>query len=75
MKEYYTFSPLDYLMSYQDTHWGSLTPLQRCNQCTLKHQPAGPIGSKMERRRFLNNEIDVEKFPHINKMKIKRVVF
>ena len=25
-------------MSYQDTRWGSLTPLQRCSQCILQPQ-------------------------------------
>ena len=30
--------PSDCLMSYQDTRWGSLTPLQRCNQCTVQPQ-------------------------------------
>ena len=33
------FFLLDWLlMSYLDTHWGSLTPLQRCNQCILLPQ-------------------------------------
>ena len=26
----------------QDTHWGSLTPLQRCSCCILQPQPNGP---------------------------------
>ena len=29
-------SPSDCLVSYQDTHCGSLTPLQRCSWCNLK---------------------------------------
>ena len=32
----------DCLMSYQDTRWGSLTPLQRCSRCILQPQPTGP---------------------------------
>ena len=31
----------DCLMSYQDTRWGSLTPLQRCSQDILKPQSTG----------------------------------
>ena len=31
-------SPSDCLVSYQDTRWGSLTPLQRCSQCILRLQ-------------------------------------
>ena len=31
-------SPSDCLVSYQDTRWGSHTPLQRCSQCILLPQ-------------------------------------
>ena len=32
----------DCLVSYQDIHWRSLTPLQRCSQCILQPQLTGP---------------------------------
>ena len=35
-------SPSDYLVSYQDTRWGSLTPLQWCSWCILQPQPTRP---------------------------------
>ena len=37
-------SLLDCLMSYQDTRWGSLTPLQRCSRCIPQPQSTGPKG-------------------------------
>ena len=51
MKEYSKFprAPLtgaslsDYLMTYQDIHWKSLTILQRYNRCILHVQPIGMV--------------------------------
>ena len=37
--------PSDCLVSYQDTCWGSLTPLQRCSWCILQPQPTEPLFS------------------------------
>ena len=34
-------SPSDCLVSYQDTRWGCLTPLQRCSRCILQTQLTG----------------------------------
>ena len=34
-------SSSDYLVSYQDTHWSSLTPQQRCSWCILQFQLTG----------------------------------
>ena len=35
-------SPSDYLVSYQDPHWGKVsTHLQRCSRCILQPQPTG----------------------------------
>ena len=31
--------PTDVLISYQNTHWWGLTPLQRCNRCFVQPQP------------------------------------
>ena len=35
-------SPSGCLVSYQDTRWGSLTPLQRSSRCILQPQPNRP---------------------------------
>ena len=35
-------SPSDCLVSYQDSHWGSLNSLQRCCWCILQPQLSGP---------------------------------
>ena len=35
-------SPSDWLVSLQDTHWGSINPLYWCNQCIQLHQPNRP---------------------------------
>ena len=40
-------SPSDSLMSYQDTHWGRLTPMQRSSWCILQPQPNG-LTERME---------------------------
>ena len=37
-------SSLDCLVSWQDTHWESLTPLQRFSQCIQQPQPTAPWG-------------------------------
>ena len=46
MKEYSAFPEapplLDGIVSYQDTCWGSFTPLQRCSRCILQLQPTEP---------------------------------
>ena len=34
-------SQSDCLVSYQDTRWGSFTPLQRTTRCILQLQPTG----------------------------------
>ena len=36
-------SPSDCLVSYPDTHWGNLTPLQGCSQCILQPQLTKPV--------------------------------
>ena len=65
MKEYSTFSKAPTLMEphhrivychIKDTHWGSLTPLQRCSWCILQPLPIGPgvkwyMNSVMEQSR------------------------
>ena len=38
-------SPSDCLVSFQDTCWVGVTPLQRCSQCILQPQPTGQFGS------------------------------
>ena len=38
MQSVYSTAPADCT-----THWGSLFPLQRCNQCILQHQPTAPL--------------------------------
>ena len=37
----------DCLVSYQDIHWVSFTPLQRCSWCILQPQPNGPSGHSL----------------------------
>ena len=34
-------------LGQHDTHWGSLTPLQRCSRCILQSQPIGPTGHSL----------------------------
>ena len=41
-------SPSDCFMSYQESRWGSFTPLQGCSWCILQPQPTWPPDTCLE---------------------------